>query len=80
MLIEDLVAGDVVRFERSDGVHAMVAVNRNRDGRIVLRTDAGVGLYDGDTAVRVRFPRPTVPDLTVVGGIAGLFDREVSAR
>lgn len=66
VLIEDLVAGDVVRFERSDGEHAMVAVNRNRDGRIVLRTDAGVGLYDGDTAVRVRFPRPVATALAVV--------------
>lgn len=67
VLIEDLVAGDVIRFELDD----VAAVNRNGDGRYVLRSGVGVGIYDGDCAVRVRFPRPVATKVTapdVVGG------------
>lgn len=75
-LIEDLVKGDVIRFELDDGDHTLVSVNRNRDGRIVLRTEAGVGVYDGDTAVRVRFPRPvaTPAGLSVVVDVHNVGD------
>lgn len=69
VLIEDLVADDVVRFELADADVSVESVGRNADGRIVLRTPDAVGVYDGDTAVRVRFPRPvaeaSAPRLTV---------------
>lgn len=69
-LIEDLVPGDVVRFELADADADVTveSIGRNADGRMVLRTADAVGVYDGDTAVRVRFPRPvaTPAGLSVV--------------
>lgn len=67
-LIEDLVADDVVRFELAGDVdHTVVSVNRNQDGRMVLRTEADVFVRDADHAVRVRFPRPVAKSLNPAG-------------
>lgn len=67
VLIEDLVAGDRVRFEFAVGDLDVVDVHRNQDGRMVVRTTTHVLVRDADTAVRVQFPRPTVHHLPGIG-------------